>query len=177
MNPESHDHQKHPPSIFLRTKKDDPYNLLLPPSVTSLGIKSRPPTSQEAALFRISPERILSDKRTSLMIKNIPNKYTQRTLKETLEESHKQAFDFLYLPIDFKNGCNVGYAFINMRNAEAVLTFYRKYNGQRWGMFNSEKVCEITYARLQGFKAMHRHFQTSTIKKLEDAKMKPVIIR
>ena len=56
----------------------------------------------------------MEDRRTTLMIKNIPNKYTQKMLLSTMDENFKGAYDFFYLPIDFKNKCNVGYAFINM---------------------------------------------------------------
>lgn len=56
----------------------------------------------------------MEDRRTTLMIKNIPNKYTQKMLLSTMDEQFKGAYDFFYLPIDFKNKCNVGYAFINM---------------------------------------------------------------
>lgn len=43
-----------------------------------------------------------SDKRTTLMIKNIPNKYTQRMLLQTIDIQFKGTYDFFYLPIDFK---------------------------------------------------------------------------
>ena len=46
------------------------------------------------------------DKRTSLMIRNIPNKYNQNMLVQELDERHKGLYDYLYLPIDPKNRCN-----------------------------------------------------------------------
>jgi hypothetical protein len=54
------------------------------------------------------------DNRTTLMIKNIPNKYTQKMLLATIDAEFRGTYDFFYLPIDFKNKCNVGYAFINL---------------------------------------------------------------
>lgn len=36
------------------------------------------------------------------MIKNIPNKYTQKMLLSKINENHKDKYDFFYLPIDFK---------------------------------------------------------------------------
>lgn len=42
------------------------------------------------------------EKRTTLMVKNIPNKYTQEMLLDTISERHKGLYDFFYLPIDFK---------------------------------------------------------------------------
>jgi hypothetical protein len=42
------------------------------------------------------------DNRTTLMIKNIPNKYNQKMLLAAVDERHKGTYDFFYLPIDFK---------------------------------------------------------------------------
>jgi hypothetical protein len=111
--------------------------------------------------FAINPGLIESDKRTAIMIKNIPNKYSQTLLVDELNERFRDQYDFLYLPIDPKNRCNVGYAFINFTSTRAILDFYYAYNGKRWRRFNSEKVCELRYARMQGRQSLLKHFQGS----------------
>ena len=35
------------------------------------------------------------------MIKNIPNKYTQKMILEEIDKDFKNLYDFFYLPIDF----------------------------------------------------------------------------
>lgn len=70
-------------------------------------------------------------------------------LRDAVEYGHQgQYFDFFYLPIDFSNNCNVGYAFINMKRPEHVVSLFNRFNGKKWDLFKSEKVCEIKYARL-----------------------------
>ena len=58
------------------------------------------------------------------MIKNIPNKYTQRMLLQTLDRTYDGTYDFFYLPIDFKNRCNVGYAFLNFKDYKTIVKFH-----------------------------------------------------
>uniref|UniRef100_A0A452XIF0 Mei2-like C-terminal RNA recognition motif domain-containing protein n=1 Tax=Aegilops tauschii subsp. strangulata TaxID=200361 RepID=A0A452XIF0_AEGTS len=80
-------------------------------------------------LFELDIERIAKreDPRTTLMIKNIPNKYNCKLLLGVIDENHRGTYDFVYLPIDFKNKCNVGYAFINMTDPQHIIPFYKVY--------------------------------------------------
>ncbi|OMO74388.1 RNA recognition motif 2 [Corchorus capsularis] len=101
--------------------------------------------------------------KTTLMIRNIPNRVTRVMLKNILdqqciemnqikEESNEEllsAFDFLYLPIDFGTKANKGYAFVNFTNPEAVKKFFDAWNGKRWDCFKSNKIREICFAKLQ----------------------------
>ena len=50
-------------------------------------------------------------------------------------------FDLVYLPIDFKNKCNVGYAFVNFIHYSDVPSFCDQFHGKKWDRFNSDKVC------------------------------------
>jgi len=42
------------------------------------------------------------EKRTTIMIRNIPNRYNQETLLRVIDVNFKGMYDFIYLPMDFK---------------------------------------------------------------------------
>ena len=114
--------------------------------------------------FLVDIKRIICDEeeqRTTVMIRNIPNKYTQQKLLETLDSEGQQGrYDFLYLPIDQKNNCNVGYAFINFVSPLYIVDLHKRRQGQRWRYFNSNKVCDLRYGRIQGRRQLERNFST-----------------
>jgi hypothetical protein len=125
--------------------------------------------------------QIEPDGRTTLMIRHIPNKYSEEMLFEEIGRNHKMKINFLYLPIDHYNSCNVGYAFVNFIHSKFICEFYKEFNGRRWDRFNSEKICELAYARIQGTTNLMDHFQNSaanqlrgrTLSKIEERKSKP----
>ncbi|KAK9825608.1 hypothetical protein WJX74_010139 [Apatococcus lobatus] len=127
-------------------------------------------------LYALDLERVArgEDPRTTLMIKNIPNKYNQKMLLTTIDESFAGMFDFFYLPIDFKNKCNVGYAFINVVRPEFIIPITRRFDNKKWEKFNSEKVCHISYARIQGKQSLVTHFQNSSLLH-EDKRCRPIL--
>ncbi|KAE8670892.1 APO protein 3 [Hibiscus syriacus] len=98
--------------------------------------------------YELDIDRIIRghDSRTTLMIKNIPNKY---------------------------NNCNVGYAFINMIDPQQIILFHKAFDGKKWE-FNSEKVATLAYARIQGKAALTAHFQNSSLMN-EDKCCRPIL--
>lgn len=129
----------------------------------SLYIPNYTGTAEETkTIFKIHLREILAgkDSRTTLMIRNIPNKYTQKMLLEKINSNHSMEYDFFYLPIDQVNNCNVGYAFINFVSPYYILRFYAEMNAKKWERFNSEKRCQLAYARIQSLEGLQEHFKT-----------------
>lgn len=122
------------------------------------------------ATLMLDDIRTGKDHRSSLMVRNIPNKYTQQMLlNEFAGTGHgPDKMDFFYLPIDFKNRCNRGYAFVNFVNYKDIIPFFSQYNDCKWNRFNSDKICCITYARIQGKNAMIKKFEHSSVMEKDD---------
>ncbi|CAK8565448.1 unnamed protein product [Lathyrus sativus] len=101
------------------------------------------------------------DRRTTLIIKNIPNKYISKMMLYEIEENHRGTYDFLYLPIDYKNNGNLGYAIINMLSHLHILPFYKTFHGKKWDTYFGEQVISLEYAWIQGKDTLLTHFQNS----------------
>jgi RNA recognition motif-containing protein len=87
------------------------------------------------------------DDRTTVMVRNIPNSYTSSSLIELFEaKGHYAKFDFVYLPIDFRTGVNLGYAFVNLISNMDAQQFIMDFNGFRGWSLESLKICEVSWA-------------------------------
>lgn len=82
-------------------------------------------------------------------------------LIDMINETHYGQYDFVYLRMDFRNRCNVGYAFINFIDASSIISFGERVMGKRWPRFNSDKICHLSYARIQGKTALLDKFRHS----------------
>ncbi|XP_043714737.1 protein MEI2-like 6 [Telopea speciosissima] len=110
---------------------------------------------------------------TSVMVRHIPSKLSREMLinlldKHCEEENTKigmgsssavSAYDFVYLPIDFRTGVNKGYAFVNFTSKTAVERFKTSFHGYKWLLFATKKICQIDDARIQGRESLVAHFQ------------------
>jgi hypothetical protein len=73
------------------------YYMMKEPAVRN----KRAVSQEESRNYIVHPERVEMDGRTTIMVRNIPNKYTQDMLLDLFEKNHKKKFDFFYLPIDY----------------------------------------------------------------------------
>jgi hypothetical protein len=116
---------------------------------------------------RDEDQRRAENQYTTVMLRNIPNKYTREMLVEQLDRNYRTKYDFLYLPIDFKNKCNVGYGFINFRTPAACEDFIKQFHGvdvrKCLPGLKSNKVVEVTPARVQGLMENIRRLRNSPV--------------
>ncbi|KIX10374.1 uncharacterized protein Z518_01456 [Rhinocladiella mackenziei CBS 650.93] len=103
--------------------------------------------------------RLGIDVRTTVMLRNLPNRVNQQMLKAILDITSFGCYDFMYLRIetDFANNCNVGYAFINF------IDFALARSGKRWNCFSSDKIAEVSYAAIQGRDCLIQKFRNSSL--------------
>mmetsp|Transcript_103687 Transcript_103687/g.184219 ORF Transcript_103687/g.184219 Transcript_103687/m.184219 type:complete len:464 (-) Transcript_103687:141-1532(-) len=115
--------------------------------------------------------------KTTVMLRNLPNKYNQQMLLEELNSSgFLGTFDFLYLPIDPETNANRGYCFINFTDPSFAWMLKMTYEGRKMGRFNSDKVVSVAPAALQGFEANFAHYSTSRVNR-GDPSTRPLFLR
>jgi hypothetical protein len=143
------------------------------------GIKKRNTPDEERKKYIISVPNIINGKdlRTTVMIKNIPSYVSQVDLLKIINKNYSKAYNFFYLPIDFNKKQNAGYAFINFKTSKLIVNFFMEFENQPWNFPNcGNKICYLSYARIQGFRSICEHFEKSNIMKQIDEKVKPIII-
>jgi hypothetical protein len=111
----------------------------------------------------------LEDKRTTIMIKNIPNKFNKDLLLSIIDQNFKGTYDLFIMPTDINKSKNFGYSFINFTSVYYIPYFYFMFNGKMWSSTNSKKVCELTYSKVQGKKDLLSHYPIKIIYYNEEA--------
>jgi hypothetical protein len=112
----------------------------------------------------------LEDRRTTVMIKNIPNKFNRDMLLNIIDKNFKGAYDIFILPTDVNRYKNFGYSFINFTCSYYIPNFYYLFNGKKWSNTNSQKMCEITYSKIQGRNNLLQHYSNKIIFRNDEAK-------
>jgi len=103
------------------------------------------------------------DTRTTIMIKNIPNKFTREMLISIIDYNFKGCYDLLIFPQDSNKCKNFGYGFINFIHTFYIPYFYFLFNQNSWSGTNSQKICELSYSKIQGKNQLHKHYPAKII--------------
>jgi len=111
---------------------------------------------------------------TTLMVRNIPVRYTQdMLLKEWPNDDG--SYNFLYLPICIKRKCNASYCFINFVTPQAALAFATLWHHKRLMCFSSRKPLDISLADLQGLDANLSSCMRNKTSRIRNSHFQPVL--
>ena len=107
--------------------------------------------------FEISLEKIKNseDKRTSIILKNIPNSINKENLNKLLYGVGN--INYLYLPFDKITKKNLGFAFVNMVNYKSIIQLYNKIISLN--VDSNKKPMEIYYSKIQGKEELIKMFR------------------
>ena len=146
-------------NIFTKEKKNNSA-LLSYPIISERGVPGLYNLDSPKNIINI--ENILRnrDKRTTLIIRNIPNKYTIALLLKELNINFENKFDIVYLPQDYINNSNLGFGFINFVNPLHLVLFYEEFINKKWNFFNSKKRCNLAYSKYQGKNELIKYILT-----------------
>lgn len=79
------------------------------------------------------------------------------------KEGFHERFDYIYMPVGFQDGVNLGYAFVNLISHEDALDFARVFHGF-WTYRAGSARGEITWAHpCQGFASHVERYRNSPV--------------
>jgi RNA recognition motif-containing protein len=114
---------------------------------------------------------------TTIMIQNFPKTVSQRMLVDDLNRSEfVDAFDFCYVPTDFKTRLNKGFAFVNFSSPAQAESFKRLYDvSRRFGVRDDEASPRYTPAAVQGLDANVQTLQKGKMARIRSRDFRPYL--
>ena len=97
------------------------------------------------------------DKRTTILIKNIPKNMTKNQFKMVLEKIAN--INYIYIPLFMLTRDNLRCAFVNVVNSKSIIDIYLKLRKINFMYDNPNTKIEISYSNLQGRKALIDNFR------------------
>lgn len=133
---------------------------------------------RRAKKYRIDIEKVKAgqDTRRTVMLKNIPNSFTQEFLIHILESIIPASYVFVYMPVDFDTNCNLGFGYVSVSDLASLVKLYECMHMKKWPQTSSKKTCEVVYARIQGNRDMRRICKDWTVMQLPE-KYHPVFFK
>lgn len=109
--------------------------------------------------LQLNGHKILTgeDKRTTILIKNIPRNMTKNQLKLILEKIAN--INYIYIPLFMLSSDNLRCAFVNVVNSKSIIDIYLKLRKINFYYDNPNTKIEISYSKLQGKKALIDNFK------------------
>lgn len=116
------------------------------------------------------PLRSLATGVTTLVVRNIPARYTQEMLlKEWIPDG---SFDLMHRPYNYREQKIAAYAFINFVSHESAVEFQHKWHGQFLARHGRNRALDVTTGTIQGYLPYLRH-----LVKNQESNLLPIIFR
>jgi hypothetical protein len=130
----------------------------------------------QASTSSVDPD--LAPTVTTVMLRHIPNKYSQAGLLGELNRvGFAGRYDFFYLPMDVHNRTNVGYAFINFLTPQDAVRFSRVLTNYKFQQHSSQKIATVSPAHIQGLVRNLFHFSNRAVSQSRDIQYRPIVVR
>jgi RNA recognition motif-containing protein len=104
--------------------------------------------------------------RTTVLLRNVPSSYRQEDMLCLLNsQGFAEKYNFLYLPMDFATGANLGFAFVNLESWEIAEAALHKLQGfSRWSDTACRKTLQVCWSDPhQGLDSLIERFRNSQV--------------
>ncbi|CAE8593388.1 unnamed protein product, partial [Polarella glacialis] len=134
------------------------------------------PLAQTHSDDATQPPRSQHEDHMTLMIRNIPARFTKAHLLRDFDAHGSSGIDYFFLPVDLQTGKTKGMAFANFRSKAQAKQFQEQWHRKRLPNHGGGKVLDITAARMHGVAANLGQFTDYTLELLCKHDALPVLI-
>ena len=124
------------------------------------GLFSTMKVKKKRKTMSVNPKNVMLgiDRRTSIIIKNIPDDITSEQFKNIVMQ-YNPFIDFFYVPIKIRTRKRLRVAFVNVLNYTQIVPIYMGLIYKSKFVYNSHDIeMEICYSKVQGKEQLFRRF-------------------